>query len=205
MHVDDLVGSGNLTFRKTAQWLRTEFEFGTWYQSRFRFRGRELSQEYNRKSNQDLRVEVLFKTWSPLLFPNMSKMIPPLEANAHSQIRGGVGQLQWLQLQGDPLLSFATGILQRNSATANGHDLLCLNKLMREARSMPDLCWWIVPSSLVWLTAADAAWTNRPDGSSTNGYEILAAHPNILRGESWRGVPARYDEVCGFLHWSRTY
>ena len=49
----------------------------------------------------------------------------------------------------------------------NCHDLLGLNKLMREAKSTPDLCWWIVslPSSFVWLTAADAAWANRPDGS----------------------------------------
>ena len=68
----------------------------------------------------------------------------------------------------------------------NGHDLLRLNKLMREAKSMPDLCWWIVsvPSSFVWLTAADAAWANRPDGSSTSDHVIMAPHPNILRGES---------------------
>ena len=109
-------------------------------------------------------------------------MDAPLEANVHSQFRGCVGQLQWLQLQGSPLLSFATGILQSKSATPNGHDLLSLNKLMREAKSMP----WIVsvPSSFVWLTAADPAWANRPDGSSTSGHVIMAAHPNILRGES---------------------
>ena len=40
----------------------------------------------------------------------------PLEANVHSQFRAGVGQLQWLQMQGNPLLSFATGILQSRSA-----------------------------------------------------------------------------------------
>ena len=91
----------------------------------------------------------------------------PLEANVHSQFRGGVGQLQWLQ-------------------SLNGHDLLSLNKLMREAKSMPDLCWWIVsvPSSFVWLTAADAAWANRPHGSSTSGHVIMAVHSNTLRGES---------------------
>ena len=33
----------------------------------------------------------------------------------------------------------ATGILQSRSATPNGHDLLSLNKLMREAKPMPDL------------------------------------------------------------------
>ena len=73
VNVDDLVGGGNLAFQKAVQWLRTELEFGTWEQSRFR-----LSQEYNRN--------------------------------------------------------------QSRSATPNGHDLLGLNKLMREAKSMPDLC-----------------------------------------------------------------
>ena len=58
----------------------------------------------------------------------------PLEANVHSQLRGGVGQLQWLQLQGNALL------LQSRSATPNGHDLLSLNKVMREAKSMRNLC-----------------------------------------------------------------
>ena len=33
----------------------------------------------------------------------------PLEANVHSQFRGGVGQLQWLQLQGNPLLRISAG------------------------------------------------------------------------------------------------
>ena len=43
VHVDDLLGGGNLAIQKAVQWLRTELEFGTWEQSRFRFRGRELS------------------------------------------------------------------------------------------------------------------------------------------------------------------
>ena len=40
------------------QWLRTELELGTWEQSRFRFRGRELCQDYKRKIHQDLHVKV---------------------------------------------------------------------------------------------------------------------------------------------------
>ena len=41
-----------------------------------------------------------------------------------------------------------------------------------------------MPSSFVWLTVADAAWANRFDGSSTSGHVVMAAHPNILYGES---------------------
>ena len=187
VRVDDLIRGGNLAFQKAVQWLRTELEFGTWEQSRFRFRGRELSQEYNRKSIK-ISMSKFVQDMEPVSVPKHVKddLDAPLEANVHSQFRTGVGQLQWLQLQGNPLLSFATGVLHSRSATPNGHDLLSLNKLMREAKSMPDLCWWIVsvPSSFVWLTAADAAWANRPDGSSTSGHVIMAAHPNILYGES---------------------
>ena len=36
-----------------------------------------------------------------------------LESKCTLNFVEGVGQLQWLQLQGNPLLSFATGILQK--------------------------------------------------------------------------------------------
>ena len=108
----------------------------------------------------------------------------PLEANVHSQFRSGVGLLQWLQMQRNPILSFAN-ILHSKSATPNCQDLLILIKLMRSVRS-----------PFVWLTAANAAWANRPDGSSTTGHVIMAAHPNIMRGESstvsvlgWKELP----------------
>ena len=71
------------------------------------------------------------------MFRNTSKT----EANLHLQFRGGVGQLQWLQSQGNPLLSFATGILQSKLATPNN--------LMREDKSMPDLCWWFCISAII--------------------------------------------------------
>ena len=70
VHVDDLVGGGNFAFQKAVQWLRTELECGTWEQSRFRFRGRELSQEKIANPTRSL-CRSLFKIWSPLLFPNM--------------------------------------------------------------------------------------------------------------------------------------
>ena len=118
VHVDDLLGGGNLAVQKAVQWLRTELEFGTWEQSRFRFRGRELCQEYNRKSIK-ISMSKFVQEMEPVSVPKHVKddLDAPLEANVHSQFRAGVGQLQWLQMQGNPLLSFATGILQSRSAT----------------------------------------------------------------------------------------
>ena len=39
-----------------------------------------------------------------------------------------------------------------------------------------------VPSSSVWLSAADAAWASRPGGASTSGHLIVDGHPNDLKG-----------------------
>ena len=130
---------GILLFRKLFNGFRTELEFGTWEQSRFRFRGREVCQEYNRKSIK-ISVSKFVEEMEPVAVPKHVKddVDAPLETSVHTQFRGGVDQLQWLQLQGNPLLSFATGVLQSRSATPNGRDLLSLNKLMREAKSMPD-------------------------------------------------------------------
>ena len=186
VHVDDLVGCGNLVFQKAVQWLRTGLGFGTWDQSRFRFRGRELSQEFHRKSIK-ISTSKFVQEMERVSVPKRVKgdLDAPLEANVHSISWGVSVSFSGCSCKGTHL-SFATGILQRRPATPNGHDLSRLNQLMREAISMPDPCWWIVsvPSSFVWLTAADAAWANHPDGSSTSGHVIMAAHPNMLRGES---------------------
>ena len=67
------------------QWLRTELEFGTWYQIRFRFRGRELSQEYKSKIHQD-SMSKFVQEMEPVAVPKHVKddLDAPLEANVHS-------------------------------------------------------------------------------------------------------------------------
>ena len=94
VHVDDLVGGGNLVFQKAVQWLRTELEFGTWEQSRFRFRGRELCKDYNRKSIK-ISMSQFVQEMEPVAVPKPVRddLDAPLKANVHTQFRGGVGQL----------------------------------------------------------------------------------------------------------------
>ena len=108
--------------------------------------------------------------------------LPP---RLHSQYRGGVGQLQWLQMQGNPLVSFDTSLLQSKCAGPNGHDLLQMNKVMRTAKHYSKLTTKIVavPKHFTWLLMADAAWANRPDGTSTAGHLILAVHSAVWTGQ----------------------
>ena len=84
VHVDDLVGGGNLTFQKVVQWLRTELEFGTWDQSRFRFRCPELSQEQKRKSIK-ISMSKFVQDMEPVAVPKHVKndLDAPLYANVH--------------------------------------------------------------------------------------------------------------------------
>ena len=84
VYVDDLVGGGNLAFQKAVQWLRTELEFGTWDQSRSRFRGREF--EYNRKSIK-ISMSKFVQEMEPVAVPKHVKddVDAPLEANVSTQ------------------------------------------------------------------------------------------------------------------------
>ena len=127
--------------------------------------------------------------WNPLVSPKHVKddLDASLEAGVHSQFRGGVDPAPVAAIAGEPFVVFCQlESYKAKSPSPNGHDLLSLNKivaLMREAKSMPDLCWWIVsvPSYFVWRTAADTACANRPGGSSTSGHVIIsAAHSNIM-------------------------
>ena len=90
VHVDDLVGGGNLAFQKAVQWLRTELESGTWEQSRFRFRGRELCQEYNRKSIK-ISMSKFVQEMEPQLVAEPARGTKPWRDNGEELMRTQVG------------------------------------------------------------------------------------------------------------------
>ena len=173
-------------FSEAVQWLRTELEFGTWEQSRFRFRGRGLCQEYNRKSIK-ISMSKFVQEMEPVSVPKHVKddLDAPLEANVHSQIRGGVGQLQWLQLQ------IYVCRLPLESCRADLRlPMFMISWASTNWCAKPNRCWISAGGLcqcrhlLSGFSGADAAWANGNDRSSTSGHVIMAAHPNILRGES---------------------
>ena len=43
MHVDDVIGGGNVTFDRIMTKVRKEFDFGAWDVGNFRFKGRQIS------------------------------------------------------------------------------------------------------------------------------------------------------------------
>ena len=188
MHVDDLLGGGDETWRRAIDWIKKELEFGAWETRKFLFRGRQLEQ------SMDSRVITI--TMSHYVSNIKSVSLPKdirstpdklLNAEMHSQYRGLVGALQWLQAQGNPGLAYDVGVLQSKSAAPIVNDLMVANKTLRAAWQMKDTTIRItrLPTNFVWVIMTDAAHANRPDLSSTSGHLILAAHPNILRGENF--------------------
>ena len=77
-------------------------------------------------------------------------------------------------------------MLYSKSAAPTVNDFMMANKTLRAAWQMKDTTIRIthLPTNFVWVIMTGAAHANRPDLSSTSGHIILAAHPNILRGEN---------------------
>lgn len=187
VHVDDLIGGGDQLWEKAIRWLKSELEFGVWETRKFTFRGRELEQSSENKAITIKMTNYIDKI-QPVSVPRALREHPEkqLDAELHSQYRGIVGGLQWLQAQGSPGLAYDVSMLQSKSASPSVADLCAANKLLRAAQTMKHTAVKIVsmPKRFVWMTLTDAAHANRPDLSSTSGHLILAAHPNILTGVS---------------------
>ena len=134
-HVDDLLGGGNAKFQKAILWLRSELEFGAWGQMKFRFRGRELEQSPDKRFITVTMTQYV-DSIEIAAVPKDARENPDQELSPalHSQYRGGVGQLQWLQMKGNPLLAYDAGVLNAYTQAPTGHNLLALNKSLRTAK-----------------------------------------------------------------------
>ena len=166
--------------------MKTELEFGAWEQTKLRFRGRELEQTRDKRAIR-ISMEPYVDSLMPMTIPadlrkDLDAIVSP---QVHSQYRGGVGQLQWLQMQGNPMLAYDTSILQSHSAAPSGHHVLMLSKTIRTAKKYRDLYYNVVAMQgrFTWVILGDAAWANRPDGSSTGGHLIVAVHNAVIRGQ----------------------
>ena len=122
VHVDDLVGGGNLVSHKAAQWLRSEVKFGTW--------------------DQDLHFIVFSSHGARCCLQNKSKIIWTLQRKqtcTHNFVDVSVG-FSGCNCRGFRCCHFPLESCIAGQLLPKNHDLLSLNKLMREARSMRDLC-----------------------------------------------------------------
>ena len=180
MHVDDMIGGGNETFKRVMT-VRKELDFGTWDIGNFRFKGRQISQMPNGDIAFDMEQ---FKHELEQIEVSKADKTKPernLNTKEHTQFRGGAGSLGWLADQRCPQLSFQLAELHRKQSSPTVQDLLRLNKVIRTAkvietkikvRSIP-------VEHLRFMGVHDASHANLEAGGSQQGHLILAVHASI--------------------------
>ena len=97
VHVDDLVGGGNLVLQnKLCNGFGLNLNLEPGNKVDFDSRCRELCQEYTRKSIM-ISMSKFAQEMEPVTVPKHVKddLDAPLESTVHTQFRGCVGQLQW--------------------------------------------------------------------------------------------------------------
>ena len=113
----------------------------------------------------------------------------PLNAEEMTQLRGALGAIQWRAHQSGPHLSARLGQLQSEISRATISTAKAANKLVRECFSSRHLSTRINqlqvddPKQVVFVAWSDAALANRIDLSSTGGFVVAAASPDLLHGE----------------------
>ena len=113
VHVDDLIGGGDEKWRRAIEWIKKELEFGSWETRKFLFRGRHLEQSIDGRTIT-ITMSHYVSNIKSVAIPKNFRANPEqlLNADMHSQYRGLVGALQWLQAQGSPGLAYDVGMLQ---------------------------------------------------------------------------------------------
>ena len=183
MHVDDMIGGGNETFKRVMTAVRKELDFGTWDTGNFWFKGRQISQMPNGDIVFDM--EQFKHELEQIEVSKADKTKPERQLNTkeHTQFRGGVGSLGWLVDHCCPQLLFQLTELRRKQSSPTVQDLLRLNKVIRTAkvietkirvRSNP-------VEHLRFIVIHDAAHANLEAGASQQGHLILAVHATVLQ------------------------
>ena len=181
MHVDDMIGGGNETFKRVMTAVRKEFDFGTWEIGNFRFKGRQISQMPEGEIVFDMEQ---FKHELEQIEVSKADKTKPernLNTKEHTQFSGGIGGLGWLVDHCCSRLSFQLAELRRKQSSPTVQDLLRLNKVIRIAkvietkikiRSIP-------VEHFRFMGVHDASHANLEAGAPQQGHLILAVRDSI--------------------------
>ena len=106
-----------------------------------------------------------------------------------TQLRAVLGSFSWRSGQTDYVHSSDVGLLISTVLQSTVQNIVKANQLIQEIKRAPaKLTIYGVEkgSPLDLVAGADAAWTKRPDNSSSPwGIVIAAALPNLKKGELW--------------------
>ena len=196
-HVDDFHRSGDDSLEEWREVCRRIYAAYTWGMAKtgeYRHAGTDL--RISRDSDGDIEITVNQQYYIDMLtdveipadrLRQDHEVMTPSEISA---CRTALGALQWLAVQTQPLLSARCNLLltelTRGGKMSTAFEI---QQLVCEVRRMPSVLkffrlkgakkW----TDLVFITMADQAHANRPDGNSTGGMVSLLAGPEAMTGK----------------------
>ena len=207
-HVDDFLFSGNEDcpiWSSLKKQIQERFRWGQWETNSLVHCGVLVEQHPNREFSLSQIDYVNNISEIPISRDRARHRDAETTEHEKSQLKGVLGSLGWHTTQLSFSLAAEVSWQQSNNKYSTVSDLLAVNKLVQKAKLQSAqkirihslrkdnqgvlVCW------------EDAAWANRPDGSSTKGILIGFADPGILNGELSAVSPifwqsAKIDRKC---------
>ena len=187
MHVDDFVLAGeesNGVWTQAVEQFRKAFRWSPWEQPPFTHCGVEVHQlpDFSFKLGHSSYCEELKQI-------EIDKASSDITDGERSQARALLGAAQWRVQQTAPQHAAKLSMLQSLLPRGGKDVLTAINKLCREIYAQRHLSVATLhlghdsPEELVFVCWTDAAVGNRPDMSSTGGYLVGLASPQLLSGQ----------------------
>ena len=188
-HVDDFLLAGRPTdprWQKAQETLHACWQWGDWEVEKFKICGVAVEQASD--GTVALSQKQYIRSLIPIELSQQRRQQSESVLNAHelTQVRGLLGALQWVASQTVAKISAELGILQSRVATPTVLLALDANRLLRRLRQDQevDLISRRMDEPVCVVCWSDAAWANRPDGSSAGGSLVaVCERETLLQGD----------------------
>ena len=188
LHVDDMLGAGDAdspVYQEVVKKLREMFSFREWKDGDdLEYCGATI--EKGSDGTLKLNHSSYLKKVKPL---TLGKHLGPeseLSSQEVTALRGLLGALQWPAVQSSPHLQASTSIYSGSVSRGLVKTALEANRLLKFAKENSDVGLVYAPLDLGEMrivTAFDASFGCRPDGSSQGGFVVMLAPKKILETE----------------------
>ena len=188
LHVDDMLGAGDpssIVYQRVIKKLQELFSFRQWKDgsdgSSFEYCGADIDKLPD--GTLKLHHGSYYKKVKPMTIPKHLGPESELSSKEITSLRGLLGALQWPAVQSAPHLQASTSIYSGSVSRGLVKTALEANRLLKFAKDNSDVGLTYAPLSLADLcivTAFDASFGCRPDGTSQGGYVVMLAPRMIL-------------------------
>ncbi|CAE7177640.1 unnamed protein product [Symbiodinium microadriaticum] len=191
-HVDDLIGTGEpVKADKILEKVKATFDFGAWSDSRtegeLEYGGKQISKDD--KGVVTLTQEKFARAITVTPVPKWRTLSPQavLTAAETTELKSAGGCLHWMVGQTRPDLAAATSLSM--SGTPTVHNLVEINKVLKEAKNTTDWGLRFVPLDLAKakiVVFTDASWANTESLRSQAGFLTFLCGEDVfsLKGDS---------------------